>query len=248
MWVACTLGRMSFEEYYARIQRVADTGSTNADLIADESAPHSALLIAEHQSAGRGRLGRPWSAPAGTQLIFSTLLRVNAADLERLGTLTLAAGLALTDVIDSAALKWPNDVLIDGKKLCGILAEASPANAGDGSYRVVLGIGLNHLLSVEQLPVPHATSLALEGIDIGRAELEERVFAALAKRLRQWQANSPGLMVDYRAVCSSISQRVRLQAPTGDVTGVVETVADDGRIVIDGAAYSAGDVTHLRLA
>ncbi|MDR7328670.1 biotin--[acetyl-CoA-carboxylase] ligase [Corynebacterium guangdongense] len=237
---------MSFEELYSRVVRVDDTGSTNADLLADDSAPHGALLIADHQTAGRGRLGRTWTAPAGTQLIFSTLLVVPQHDLERLGTLTLAAGLALTDVIDTATLKWPNDVLIDGRKLCGILAEAAPA--ADGSYRVVIGVGLNHLLTREQLPVAHATSLALEGVDLARAELEEQLFSALARRLRQWRDNDPALMADYRAVCSSIGQRVRLQAPTGDVLGVVDTVADDGRILIDGAAYSAGDVTHLRLA
>lgn len=237
---------MSFEELYSRVVRVDDTGSTNADLLADDSAPHGALLIADHQTAGRGRLGRTWTAPAGTQLIFSTLLLVDAEDLERLGAVTLAAGLALTDVLAPATLKWPNDVLIDGRKLCGILAEAAPA-AG-GSYRVVIGVGLNHLLAREQLPVAHATSLALAGIDLPRAELEGQVFTALARRLRQWGDDDPCLMDDYRAVCSSIGQDVRLQAPTGDVLGTVDTVADDGRILIDGTAYSAGDVTHLRLA
>ncbi len=237
---------MSLEELYSRVVRVVDTGSTNADLIADDTAPDGALLIADHQSAGRGRLGRTWTAPAGTQLIFSTLLLVDSDDLERLGTVTLAAGLALTDVIDSATLKWPNDVLIGGRKLCGILAEAAPA--ADGTYRVVIGVGLNHLLTREQLPVAHATSLALSGIDVTRAELEEQVLTALARRLRQWRADDPALMADYRAVCSSIGQKVRLEAPTGDVLGTVDTVADDGRILIDGAAYSAGDVTHLRLA
>lgn len=241
---------MSFEELYSRVVRVAETGSTNADLIADESAPHTALLIAGHQTAGRGRLGRAWTAPPGTQLIFSTLLSVSQRDLERLGTVTLAAGLALTDVVDAAVLKWPNDVLVDGRKLCGILAEARPAEPGReaSDYRVVIGVGLNHLLTREQLPVAHATSLALEGVDMDRADLEEQVFTALARRLRQWRDDDPALMDDYRAVCSSIGRNVRLEAPTGDVLGTVENVADDGRILIDGAAYSAGDVTHLRLA
>ena len=135
-------------DLYPHIDLVESTGSTNADLLAGD-APHGAVLIARHQSAGRGRRGRQWSAPADTQLIFSVLLRVT--DVERLGTLTLAAGLAVTDVIAPATLKWPNDVLIDGRKLCGILAEA--ASGPDGEFTVVVGVGLNHLLTREQLPV-----------------------------------------------------------------------------------------------
>ena len=229
-------------DLYPHIDLVESTGSTNADLLAGD-APHGAVLIARHQSAGRGRRGRPWSAPADTQLIFSVLLRVT--DVERLGTLTLAAGLAVTDVIAPATLKWPNDVLIDGRKLCGILAEA--ASGPDGEFTVVVGVGLNHLLTREQLPVPHATSLALEGVDVTREQLTVDVLTALAARLEQWQANDPQLMADYRATCSSIGQDVRLEAPTGNVEGTVIAVADDGRIIIDGEAFAAGDVTHLRL-
>lgn len=229
-------------DLYPHIDVVESTGSTNADLLASD-APHGTVLIARHQSAGRGRLGRQWSAPADTQLIFSVLLRVT--DVERLGTLTLAAGLAVTDVIAPATLKWPNDVLIDGRKLCGILAEA--ASGPGGEFTVVLGVGLNHLLTREQLPVPHATSLALEGVDVTREQLTVDVLTALATRLEQWRTNDPRLMADYRAVCSSIGQAVRLEAPTGDVEGTAITVADDGRIIIDGEAFAAGDVTHLRL-
>ncbi|AGS34154.1 biotin holoenzyme synthetase [Corynebacterium maris DSM 45190] len=229
-------------DLYPHIDLVESTGSTNADLLAGD-APHGAVLIARHQSAGRGRRGRQWSAPADTQLIFSVLLRVT--DVERLGTLTLAAGLAVTDVIAPATLKWPNDVLIDGRKLCGILAEA--ASGPDGEFTVVVGVGLNHLLTREQLPVPHATSLALEGVDVTREQLTVDVLTALAARLEQWQANDPQLMADYRATCSSIGQDVRLEAPTGNVEGTVIAVADDGRIIIDGEAFAAGDVTHLRL-
>ena len=229
-------------DLYPHIDLVESTGSTNADLLAAD-APHGAVLIARHQSAGRGRRGRQWSAPADTQLIFSVLLRVT--DVGRLGTLTLAAGLAVTDVIAPATLKWPNDVLIDGRKLCGILAEA--ASGPDGEFTVVVGVGLNHLLTREQLPVPHATSLALEGVDVTREQLTVDVLTALAARLEQWQANDPQLMADYRATCSSIGQDVRLEAPTGNVEGTVIAVADDGRIIIDGEAFAAGDVTHLRL-
>lgn len=235
---------MPFGELFSTVRRVDTTGSTNADLLADESAEHLTLLIADYQSAGRGRLGRTWTAPAGTQLIFSVLLRVTPP--AEFGTLTLAAGLAVTDAIEPAVLKWPNDVLVGGRKLCGILAEAQQAS--DGSFRVVIGVGINHLLDREQLPVDHATSLALEGIDMTRAELEEKVFSNLHRRLEQWRASDPQLMADYRAACSSIGMDVRLDTPTGVVNGTVEKVLDDGRIRINGETYSAGDVTHLRPA
>lgn len=231
-------------DLYPHLDVVESTGSTNADLLASD-APHGAVLIARHQSAGRGRRGRPWSAPADTQLIFSVLLRVTDADVARLGTLPLAAGVAVTDVVAPATLKWPNDVLIDGRKLCGILAEA--ASGPDGEFTVVVGVGLNHLLTREQLPVPHATSLALEGVEITRERLTVDVLTALAARLQQWRVDDPQLMADYRATCSSLGKDVRLEAPGGEVEGTVTAVADDGRIVIDGEAFAAGDVTHLRL-
>lgn len=227
------------------VNYVASTGSTNADLLAGPPQ-HLGVLLAGEQTSGRGRLGRAWSSPAGSQLICSVSLVLGPEYFQRLGTLTLAAGVALTDAVDCAVLKWPNDVLIDGKKLVGILAEAAPLD--DGSYRVVVGFGVNTLLTREQLPVEHATSLVLEGVDVEPTEFAARVLRAVDKRLQQWLAEDPALMADYRAVCSSLGQHVRLELPGSTVTGVVDAVADDGRISVDGTWYSAGDVTHLRPA
>ena len=210
--------------------------------------------------------------------------------LDHLGTLPLAAGLAVTDSVDGAVLKWPNDVHIDGKKLCGILAEAGPVGeafksapktevskaevakaevskaevnkaeinktevapktqaANPPSARVVVGMGINVTLTREELPIEAATSLALEGRDTDRTELAITVLKNLRRRITQWERQDPQLMSDYRKVCSSIGQEVRLEAPTGDVTGTVEGVADDGRINVGGEYYSAGDVIHLRPA
>lgn len=234
---------------WSRVNYVAATGSTNADLLADASAPAWSVLLAGHQTAGRGRMGRPWTAPPGTQLILSVLLRPGVDTLARLGTVPLATGLALTDVVGQAGLKWPNDVLVDGRKLCGILAEA--AGLPDDP-RVVVGVGLNVTLTREQLPVPHATSLALEGVDVTLEDLAVEVLTALRRRLGQWEAGDPRLMSDYRAVCTSIGQHVRVELPEGQLHGDVRDVADDGRIVVraDGRDHllSAGDVTHLRRA
>lgn len=228
---------------FSSIDYVESTGSTNTDLMNGEPG-HMSVLIAGEQTAGKGRLGRAWSSPAGGQLICSVALIIDSGQVERLGTLPLAIGVALTDAISQAELKWPNDVLINGRKLVGILAEGT--SLIDGSFRVVVGFGLNAGLAQEQLPVAHATSLAVEGIDYEMTELAETVLRGVEKRLLQWQSGDPELMADYRKVSATIGKRVRLETPTGDVFGLVDDVADDGRVIVDGQAYSAGDVTHLR--
>ena len=273
---------------FAVIDYTESTGSTNTDLMQADKVADGTVLLADEQVAGKGRLGRQWVSPAGSQLIFSVLILPDS--LEHLGTLPLAAGLAVTDSVEGSVLKWPNDVHIDGKKLCGILAEAGPVGeafksapktevskaevnkaelnkaeinkaeinkaevapktqaANPPSARVVVGMGINVTLTREELPIEAATSLALEGLDTDRTELAITVLKNLRRRITQWEQQDPQLMADYRKVCSSIGQEVRLEAPTGDVIGTVEGVADDGRINVGGEYYSAGDVIHLRPA
>ena len=270
--------REALREDFAVIDYTESTGSTNTDLMQAEKVADGTVLLADEQVAGKGRLGRQWVSPAGSQLIFSALILPES--LEHLGTLPLAAGLAVTDSVEGAVLKWPNDVHIDGKKLCGILAEAGPVGeafksapktevskaevnkaeinkaevapktqaANPPSARVVVGMGINVTLTREELPIEAATSLALEGLDTDRTELAITVLKNLRRRITQWEQQDPQLMADYRKVCSSIGQEVRLEAPTGDVIGTVEGVADDGRINVGGEYYSAGDVIHLRPA
>ncbi|MHC2798877.1 biotin--[acetyl-CoA-carboxylase] ligase [Corynebacterium hesseae] len=285
--------REALSDDFAVIDFTESTGSTNTDLMQAEKVADGTVLLADEQVAGKGRLGRQWVSPAGAQLIFSALILPES--LEHLGTLPLAAGLAVTDSVEGAVLKWPNDVHIDGKKLCGILAEAGPVGeafksapktevskaeinkaeinkaeinkaeinkaeinkaevapktqaANPPSARVVVGMGVNVTLTREELPIEAATSLALEGLDTDRTELAITVLKNLRRRITQWEQQDPQLMADYRKVCSSIGQEVRLDAPTGDVIGTVEGVADDGRINVGGEYYSAGDVIHLRPA
>lgn len=240
---------------YAQVRWVDTTGSTNADLLADATAPAHTALVAGEQTSGRGRLGRPWASPPGTQSIMSVLLRPTSAELDRLGTIPLAAGLAVLDAVRSVAgpdegpeLKWPNDVLYSGRKLCGILAEAA---GFPEDPRVVVGLGVNVSLSREQLPVPHATSLALEGIEVSSEDVTVAVLSALHRRLRQWASGDRTLMDDYRAECITIGRSVRVQTATGDLFGTVTDVAPDGRIDLrddagDRQLIAAGDVTHLR--
>ena len=271
--------REALSDDFAVIDFTESTGSTNTDLMQAEKVADGTVLLADEQVAGKGRLGRQWVSPAGAQLIFSALILPES--LEHLGTLPLAAGLAVTDSVEGAVLKWPNDVHIDGNKLCGILAEAGPVGeafksapktevskaeinkaeinkaeinkaeinkaeinkaevapktqaANPPSARVVVGMGINVTLTREELPIEAATSLALEGLDTDRTELAITVLKNLRRRITQWEQQDPQLMADYRKVCSSIGQEVRLDAPTGDVIGTVEGVADDGRINVGG--------------
>ncbi|ART21903.1 biotin--protein ligase [Corynebacterium striatum] len=263
--------RTALADGFAVVDYVEQTGSTNTDLMQAENVADGTVLLTNEQVSGKGRLGRTWVSPAGSQLILSVLILPET--LEHLGTLPLASGLAVTDTVEGSVLKWPNDVHIDGNKLCGILAEAGPVGAAfksapktefnkaevnkaevapktetgaTPSARVVVGMGLNVTLTREQLPIEKATSLAIEGRDTDRTELAIALLKNLRRRITQWENQDPQLMADYRKVCSTIGQEVRLEAPTGDVVGVAEGIADDGRINVGGEYYSAGDVTHLR--
>jgi len=277
--------RPALADDFTTIDFVEKTGSTNTDLMQATNVADGTVLLADEQISGKGRLGRTWTAPAGSQVIFSVLLLPES--LEHLGTLPLAAGLAVTDSIEGTVLKWPNDVHIDGNKLCGILAEAGPVgqafkaapkteltkvevgkaevnkaevnkaevnkaevNKAVGgaapSARVVVGMGINVTLTREDLPIEKATSFALEGRDTDRTELAITVLKNLRRRIAQWENQDPQLLRDYRAVCSSLGQEVRLETPSGDVTGHVDEIGEDGRIMVAGEYYSAGDVTHLR--
>ncbi|APT84169.1 biotin--[acetyl-CoA-carboxylase] ligase [Corynebacterium aquilae] len=252
---------------YASVTVTDTAGSTNADLAAAgrDGAPAWTALLTEHQTAGRGRHGRPWVAPQGSQLTLSVLIRPGRQALERLGLLPLMTGLAIVDALTEfddlspmdITLKWPNDVLIDGGKLCGILGEA--VDLGDKPC-LVMGLGLNVSLTAEELPVAHATSLDLAArahgidLDIDRTELAIVVLRHMKKRLEQWSTGSGDPLGDYRRVCSSIGLDVSVHLPDHtELIGTVDTVDDAGHIVVvdetgERHALAAGDVTHLRKA
>jgi BirA family biotin operon repressor/biotin-[acetyl-CoA-carboxylase] ligase len=239
---------------------VASTGSTNTDLVARASrgAPEGLVLVAEEQTAGRGRMGRTWSAPPRSGLAVSVLLRPSrpAADL---GWLPLLAGLVTAEAVRAVAgveatVKWPNDVLVGERKLAGVLAERA-------DEAVVVGIGLNVAARLDQLPVPTATSLRVEGADVdgtaGRAAVLVDLLDRLAARYRAWDAEDDGpgdaLWSAYVAASSTLDRPVRVEQPGG---GVVEGEAVDvdraGRLVVRTAtgreAVAAGDVVHVRAA
>ncbi|MGZ6825362.1 MAG: biotin--[acetyl-CoA-carboxylase] ligase [Mycobacteriales bacterium] len=224
-----------------RVEVLARAGSTNA-LVAERARagePHGLVVVAEEQTAGRGRLDRSWQSPPRAGLTFSVLLRP-ALEPHRLGWVPLWGGLAVARAVREqtgveAVVKWPNDVQVDGRKLAGLLAE-SVAGA------VVLGIGLNVTTRREELPVETATSLQLEGATTtDRDTVLRAVLRALAGALGDRDVAS------YREVCSTLGRQVRVELPGGEsVTGLAEAVDDDGRLVVDGTPYAAGDVVHLR--
>jgi BirA family biotin operon repressor/biotin-[acetyl-CoA-carboxylase] ligase len=238
-----------------RVDTVEETGSTNADLLARATAGEDidgAVLIAEAQTAGRGRHGRSWSTPPGSQIALSAGVGVGAVPSEAWGWLPLLTGVAVVDAVAEVAgieagLKWPNDVLVGTGKLAGILAEvAAPQPV------VVVGLGLN----VTEAPDPVATSLSKLGATVDRAVLTEAVLRHLAARIGAWRAAGGAdatLAADYRSRSVTIGNQVRASLP-GDrtVSGVAADVDDVGRLRIDTGAevltVSAGDITHLRPA
>lgn len=247
------------------VEVVPEAGSTNTDLAirSKEGAPEGTVLVTEHQTAGKGRLGRGFITPARAALTFSLLVRPSVPS-ERLGWVSPLMGLAAVAAVREvtgvpAALKWPNDVLVPGEdrdgKLAGILAEAdfsAPDRVG-----VVVGMGLNVSQDRDDLPVETATSLRAEGAgEVGRAELLRAVLTAFEERYVAWAAASGdaeagGLADEYRRVCVTLGRRVRVHLP-GDrlLEGTAARVDDQARLVVAGPtgekALSVGDVVHVR--
>ncbi|MGW5325641.1 biotin--[acetyl-CoA-carboxylase] ligase [Streptomyces sp. NPDC004014] len=251
---------------WSEVDVVQSTGSTNSDLVARAAAGRAgegAVLVAEEQTAGRGRLDRQWTAPPRSGLFFSVLLNPAEVPVARWGWLPLLTGVAVATGLSRAAgvdtaLKWPNDLLVtvggEERKTGGILAE----RAGDGG--VVIGVGVNVSLRAPELPVPQAGSLALAGaVNTDRDPLLRGVLRSLEDWYGRWRSaggdpDASGLQETYAAGCATLGRTVRAELP-GDRSVVGEAVAvdGDGRLVIatqDGVRepVGAGDIVHLRPA
>ncbi|WP_396926567.1 biotin--[acetyl-CoA-carboxylase] ligase [Mycolicibacterium sp.] len=243
-----------------RIDIVETTGSTNADLLARHAAGEDirgAVLLAEHQSAGRGRNGRSWSAPPRSQIALSIGVSADGVPPEGWGWLPLLTGVALVDAVKAttgikAGVKWPNDVLVGTGKLAGILAEVAAPDPV-----IVVGLGLNVTLTAEEAPDPRATSLQMLGASqLDRDVLTAAILRELTTRIEKWRSAAgpdPALVDDYRQRSATLGSRVRAVMP-GDheITGTAIDVDSLGRLRIDTGAevvtVSAGDITHLRPA
>lgn len=241
------------------IRRVERTGSTNADLaeLARDGAPDGTAVVADHQDAGRGRLGRVWHTPAGTALTVSFLVRPSAVATSLWSWLPLLTGVAVVDAIASASgvearLKWPNDVLIGNKKVAGILVER--VDTPDGSAAVI-GVGLNVSQTAADLP-DGATSLEHETSSrIVVNDVLEVLAAHLDAGYERWRADGGDphaeLAASYTKYCVTIGQQVRADLPGGGtLTGLAVGIDDLGRLVIehgsDRTPVGAGDIIHVR--
>jgi BirA family transcriptional regulator, biotin operon repressor / biotin---[acetyl-CoA-carboxylase] ligase len=268
---------------WSTLDVVEETGSTNADLAAavrraaaaEGGAPlEGAVLAAEHQHAGRGRSGRTWSSAPRAGIAVSVLLRPGAGvgggagaghrppvPVTRWSWLPLLAGVALSEAVAgvtdlAASLKWPNDLLIGGRKCAGILAEIV-------DEAVVLGIGVNVTQTAAELPPAAAGAVPATSLTLAGARRADRqvLLAALLRRIESWYAcwratagdpDASGLRAAYLAASATVGQPVRVLLPGGDeLTGAASAVDTDGRLVLrtdDGGTVpvAAGDVTHVR--
>jgi BirA family biotin operon repressor/biotin-[acetyl-CoA-carboxylase] ligase len=204
---------MADEPQVVHVRSIPSTQDLARDL------PIGSIVLADHQSAGRGRHDHRWEAPDGAALLVSFVLPTNPL-------LSLAAGVAAAEACGThVRLKWPNDLLLDGKKLGGILVEATPDKA-------ICGIGINLTWAPE-----------------GAAKLDQRrdeLLTRLRESIGTWStAPSDAVIARWRELSATLGRRVRLTLPNESVEGAAEDISPRGELIIDGAAYSAGTLTHL---
>ena len=238
-------------EYRARVESTNDV----ARQLADAGAAEGALVIADEQTAGRGRLGRAWIAPPRSSLLMSMILRPNLAPSQT-ARVTMAVALGACAGIHAAVgldaeLKWPNDILLRGKKCGGILAESSTVE--ERVEYVIVGLGLNANFAralVDGIPAD-ATTIADElGAPTPRALLAQAILRAIERYYLRLRAGD-NLRDEFAARLTTLKQRVHAQAPWGAEEGVAEDVDDDGALLLrraDGSSVRliAGDVTLAR--
>jgi BirA family transcriptional regulator, biotin operon repressor / biotin---[acetyl-CoA-carboxylase] ligase len=231
-----------------------EVGSTNA-LAAEAAARDVAevyAILADVQTAGRGRRGRSWTAPAGTSLLMSLITRPTV-ERGALGLLPLLTGLALAEAVAlrcpaaQVALKWPNDLLLGGAKAAGVLVEAL-----SGACVAGVGVNVDWRGVARPEPLAGATSLAESGCVIDRWELFATFVDVFGSRYRGWNRDPTEFLLDYRRRCTTIGQSVRVGGGAS-ITGVATDVGADGALEVlgsDGRSVRlvAGDVEHVRPA
>lgn len=261
---------------FADVRWVAETGSTNSDVMemARQGEAEGVVLVADHQTAGRGRAGRTWEAPPGAGLLLSILLRPPAAVAE---ACTMVVGLAAAAAVERVAgfapgLKWPNDLVWPGdgsapdRKLAGILAEAdwlTGSSAASGVRRpapeervvVVVGIGVN-VAWPEDLPEELAdVAVACNHVTDVPVDRED-LLAALLVRLGHWygrlvDGDRAALVAAWRERSATLGRRVRIDLGPDDVVGTAVDITERGHLVVDTLegerrTFAVGDVVHLR--
>ncbi|MBV8960752.1 MAG: biotin--[acetyl-CoA-carboxylase] ligase, partial [Actinobacteria bacterium] len=226
------------------IRRFGELDSTNRWLLdaARDGAPEGTVAVADHQTAGRGRLGRTWVAPPGASLLMSILLRPRLPP-ERLHLATAAVALSAAAALDGVAgfrpgLKWPNDLVVDDRKLAGVLTEIDGPN-------VVPGIGIN----VNWPPdLPDELALIATAVNhvAGREIDRDALLVALLVHLSDRYGHWSEVAKEYRASCATLHRVVRVDLPDESFTGTAADVTDDGHLIVETSVclrtVSAGDV------
>ena len=220
-------------------------------------APEGLVAVADHQTAGRGRLGRTWAAPPGASLLASVLLRPHLPP-DSLHLVTAAVALAASDACRSGAgvepgLKWPNDLLVGDRKLAGVLAEADLGSAGGPAVVVGIGINVNWPDPLPEELEAIATSLdRAAGRPVDREALLVDLLVGLERRYAGLghEGGRAALASEYRARCSTIGRAVRVELADESFTGTACDVNDAGQLLVTTdvclRTVSAGDVVHLR--
>ena len=237
------------------VRWVDETGSTNADLVAlaRDGAPEGLVLVADHQTAGRGRSGRSWTAPPQASLLLSVLVRP-APHLA--GLSTMAMGLGAADAVEGVArfrprLKWPNDLVWPGdgsgpdRKLAGILAEAHWPSGGEAAVVIGIGINVNWPADLPDELAEIATAVNhITGHDIDRELLLVDLLLDFERRYAD--LGSERLLDAWRTSSATLGRRVRVDLGSEEVVGLAEDVTAEGHLVVNGREITAGDVVHLR--
>ena len=248
----------SLKNGYWRVNVCKETGSTQSDLSAQIRAGlsrHGEVRAAEFQSAGRGRLDRKFATPPNSALLFSLFILPKRAE-GSWGWLPLLAGEAVVTALDSIlpeaarpglSLKWPNDVLLNGKKLAGILSERIDSKSGPG---VIIGIGINVHATREELGFANATSMQIEGyLEVDREGLLVSILDEIAIILERWEMADPDIVERYLARSSTVGSQVRIETPAGEIIQALAVgIKASGALVLDnGDQITVGDVVHLHL-
>lgn len=241
------------------ILRLEETPSTSTLLLEDPGhlENHGLVAVARHQTAGRGRVGRRWVSLPGRQLQFSVVLHPSLPR-EQLPVLSLVIGLAVARALRGGLgleprLKWPNDVVVNGRKVCGVLLEVKPGPGG--APRVVVGIGLNCLGSPEDYPFEVrtlVTTLAHEaGREVDMEAILREVLAKLQDALERVAAGElAALLREWEAFGDMVGQSVRYPTAEGQREGTVRGLTEDGHLLIETAAgglhvHSSGELEWL---
>jgi len=245
-------GRSSPEDF--RHVALAETVSTNSECLlrAREGDPGNLWITAVRQTGGRGRRGRAWFSEPGN--LYASLLLIDPAPVDRLHAMPLAAAVAVHRAIRrvmppggaEAAIKWPNDILIDGRKTCGILLEGEVL--ADGRRALVIGCGINVAVMPEDALYP-VTSLRREGATTSPEELFAHLFVTMAETLAVWDrgAGVAAIIDQWRAAAKGIGEAITVNLPDRSLSGRFAGIDRDGRLLLDTGSgppqtIAAGDV------